>query len=169
MPENIFEHTTSIAGLTCKPLSILSETISPQEMSRARGGDGMGGSGGGPQSGQDPAEAEAEKKSWKKAAQKALEDQESKDKPGLGPLGGTYWPIIDVAGDPNEATFWTNTSAPADSSGTQDQNGGALDNQDDDEAVWEDIQDDDSDEPSDDFETLWGFETAKPDNTRVGN
>ena len=38
MPENIFEHTTSIAGLTCKPLSILSETISPQEMSRVRGG-----------------------------------------------------------------------------------------------------------------------------------
>ena len=40
MSENIFEHTTSIAGLTCKPLSILSETISPQEMSRARGGNG---------------------------------------------------------------------------------------------------------------------------------
>lgn len=38
MQENILEHTTSIAGLTCKPLSILSETISPQEMSRARGG-----------------------------------------------------------------------------------------------------------------------------------
>ena len=42
MPENIFEHTTSIAGLTCKPLSILSKTISPQEMSRARGGNGCG-------------------------------------------------------------------------------------------------------------------------------
>ena len=40
MPENIFEHTTSIVGLTCKPLSILSETISPQEMSRTRGGNG---------------------------------------------------------------------------------------------------------------------------------
>ena len=40
MPENIFEHTTSLEGLTCKPLAILSETISPQEMSRARGGDG---------------------------------------------------------------------------------------------------------------------------------
>lgn len=40
MSESIFEHTTSIAGLTCKPLSILSETISPQEMSMARGGDG---------------------------------------------------------------------------------------------------------------------------------
>ncbi len=39
MPENIFEHTTSIAGLTCKPLDILSETISTQEMSMARGGD----------------------------------------------------------------------------------------------------------------------------------
>lgn len=41
MPENIFEHTTSISGLTCKPLSILSETISPQEMSMARGGNGL--------------------------------------------------------------------------------------------------------------------------------
>ena len=38
MSESIFQHTTSIAGLTCKPLAILSETISPQEMSRARGG-----------------------------------------------------------------------------------------------------------------------------------
>ena len=41
MPENIFEHTTSIAGLTCKPLSILSETISPEEMRLVRGGDGL--------------------------------------------------------------------------------------------------------------------------------
>ena len=46
MSENIFEHTTSIVGLTCKPLSILSETISPQEMSRAQGGNGNGGQGG---------------------------------------------------------------------------------------------------------------------------
>lgn len=42
MPENIFEHTTSIEGLTCKPLAILSETISPQEMSRTQGGNGCG-------------------------------------------------------------------------------------------------------------------------------
>ena len=42
MSENILEHTTSITGLTCKPLSILSETISPQEMSRTRGGNGGG-------------------------------------------------------------------------------------------------------------------------------
>ena len=42
MSENIFEHTTSIVGLTCKPLSILSETISPQEMSMAQGGNGNG-------------------------------------------------------------------------------------------------------------------------------
>ncbi|MDE2832037.1 MAG: hypothetical protein OXN20_18135 [Gemmatimonadota bacterium] len=40
MPENSFEHTTSIAGLTCKPLSILSEAISTQEMNMARGGTG---------------------------------------------------------------------------------------------------------------------------------
>ena len=38
MAESIFENTTSIAGLTCQPLAILSETISSQEMSRARGG-----------------------------------------------------------------------------------------------------------------------------------
>ena len=38
MSESIFAHTTSIAGLTCKPLSILSETIATQEMSRVRGG-----------------------------------------------------------------------------------------------------------------------------------
>ena len=38
MSENISEHTTSITGLTCKPLAILSETISLQEMSMVRGG-----------------------------------------------------------------------------------------------------------------------------------
>ena len=161
MPESIFEHTTSIAGLTCKPLAILSETISSQEMSMARGGDDT--SGGGSQSGQDPREAEAERKSWKEAAKKAGEDQEPIDKPGLGPLGGTYWPVINVAGSPDEETFWTqsnvDTTAQADSSGTQDQNAGA---------VWEDIQDDDDDdELSNGFETLWGFETAEPDNTRT--
>ena len=39
MSEKVFEHTASITGLTCKPLSILSEPISTQEMSRARGGN----------------------------------------------------------------------------------------------------------------------------------
>ena len=38
MSEKVSEQTTTIAGLTCKPLAILSETISPQEMSMARGG-----------------------------------------------------------------------------------------------------------------------------------
>ena len=46
MPENIFDQqdslTTSITGLTCKPLAILSETISPQEMSMVRGGTDLG-------------------------------------------------------------------------------------------------------------------------------
>ncbi len=42
MSESIFEHTTSIAGLTCKPLAILSETISQKEMNKARGGGGNG-------------------------------------------------------------------------------------------------------------------------------
>ena len=40
MSENISEYTASITGLTCKPLSILSETISPQEMGTAWGGNG---------------------------------------------------------------------------------------------------------------------------------
>ena len=43
MSKNIFEPrydiATPIAGLTCKPLAILPETISPQEMSLARGGN----------------------------------------------------------------------------------------------------------------------------------
>ena len=46
MTENISEHTTSLTGLTCKPLAILSETISPQEMSMARGGNDNGNPGG---------------------------------------------------------------------------------------------------------------------------
>ena len=74
MPENIFEHTTSITGITCKPLSILSETISPQEMSMARGGNGTGSGGpGSMSSGQPPTNQEG--KSWQEAAQKALEEQ----------------------------------------------------------------------------------------------
>ncbi len=144
MSENIFEHTTSIAGLTCKPLSILSETISPQEMSRARGGNGMGGPGG-PQPGQDPAQAQqerAEQKARQAEAQQLLNEQtESKDKAGLF-SGTTYYPVIDIAGNPNEPTFWTqndvDTTAQVDSSGTQDQNGGAL-------VIWDfDYLDDDT-------------------------
>ncbi len=147
MQENILEHTTSIAGLTCKPLSILSETISPQEMSMARGGDGMGGPGG-PQPGQDPDEAEAE--SWQKAAEKAAEEQRKpKEEPGLGigTVGGTYIPSVVVSGSPDEETFWTqnnvDTTAQADSSGTQDQNGGAL-------VIWDlDFLDDDTEDECD--------------------
>ncbi|MDE2830905.1 MAG: hypothetical protein OXN20_12370 [Gemmatimonadota bacterium] len=126
MPENIFEHTTSIAGLTCKPLSILSEIISPQEMSMVRGGtDGMGGGGpGSMSSGQNPDEAKTEKDAWKQAGQQAAEEQRKPtEQPGLGvgTVGGTYVPIIDVSGS-------LNTNAQADSSGTQDLNGGDLDN-----------------------------------------
>ena len=123
MQENILEHTTSIAGLTCKPLSILSETISPQEMSRVRGGDGMGSGGpGSMSSGMDPTKAtKPERGAWKTAGQEAAEEQRKpKEQPGLGPLGGTYVPIIDVSGS-------LNTNAQADSSGTQDLNGGTLD------------------------------------------
>ncbi len=84
MPESIFEHTTSIAGLTCKPLSILSETISPQEMSMARGGnDGSGG----------PTEqvSQAEIDSWLSEAQKAAEEQKPKV-PDL--LEGEHYPNL---------------------------------------------------------------------------
>ncbi len=125
MSENIFEHTTSIVGLTCKPLSILSETISPQEMSRARGGDGMGGGGpGSMSSGQNPGEAKAERQARRAEAQRLVDEQtEQTDIAGLGgPLGGTYIPTINVSGS-------LNTNAQADSSGTQDPNGGALDNE----------------------------------------
>ncbi len=128
MSKNIFEPrydiATPIAGLTCKPLSILPETISPQEMSLARGG--FDGSGPVPQEGQDPAEADREKAEAaerRKEAKKLLKDQ-NPDMPGLGPLGGTFVPNINVAGSPDQETFWTS----ADSSGTQDLNGGALDN-----------------------------------------
>ena len=62
MAESIFEHTTSIAGLTCEPLNILSETISSQEMSTIRGGDGMSGGSGSMSSGQPP--TKPEQKSW---------------------------------------------------------------------------------------------------------
>ena len=85
MPENIFEHSTSIVGLTCKPLDILPETISPQEMSRARGGnDGAGGPAGpgAPQPGQNPDEAKTEGKVWQQAAQEVIKDQKPK-LPGL--------------------------------------------------------------------------------------
>ena len=168
MSENIFEHTTSIAKLTCKPLSILSETISSEEMSIARGGDGMGGPGGGPQPGQDPAEHQqerAERQARRTEALKLLDEQKQKDIAGLGPLGGTYIPIVDVSGSLNTTaqvdSSNVDTTAQADSSGTQDQNAGA---------VWEDIQDDDDDdELLNGFETLGGFETTEPDNTRVGN
>ena len=140
MPENIFEYTTSIAGLTCKPLSILSETISPHEMSRVRGGDGMGSGGpGSMSSGQNPDKAEAE--SWQKAAEKAAEEQRKpKEEPGLGvgTVGGSYIPIINVSGS-------LNTNAQADSSGTQDLNGGDLDNEY--ESFWDfDFLDDDTED-----------------------
>lgn len=120
MSENSFEHTTSIVGLTCEPLNILSETISPQEMSRVRGGtDGMGGGGpGSMSSGQNPDEAKAERQARRTEAQKLLEEQESKDTAGLF-AGTTYYPLIDVSGS-------LNTNAQADSSGTQDQNGSSL-------------------------------------------
>ncbi len=125
MPESIFEHTTSIAGLTCKPLAILSEAISPEEMSMARGGDSMGGGGpGSMSSGMDPNQAQrdkAEQAARRAEAQKAVDEQTKPiDTAGLGgPLGGTYIPIVDVSGS-------LNTNAQADSSGTQDQNGGSL-------------------------------------------
>ena len=122
MPESIFGHTTSIKGLTCKPLDILSETISPQEMNRVRGGDGMGSGGpGSMSSGQNPDEAKAERQARRAEAQKLLDEQTKQtDTAGLGgPLGGTYIPLLDVSGS-------LNTTAQADSSGTQDQNGGSL-------------------------------------------
>ena len=78
MSEKVFEQsegiTTSLAGFTCKPLAVLSETILPQEMSTIRGGDGTGSGGpGSMSSGQPP--TKPEQKSWQEAAQKTLEEQ----------------------------------------------------------------------------------------------
>ena len=93
MQENILEHTTSITGLTCKPLAILSETISPQEMSRVRGGNHHIEElpGGGPQPGQDPAEAKSEERFWQRARWNYSCRSQSRRKPKaatwLRPLG----------------------------------------------------------------------------------
>ncbi|MCE2434863.1 MAG: hypothetical protein J4F29_18350 [Candidatus Latescibacteria bacterium] len=66
-------------------------------------------------------EAKAERQARRAEAQKLLDEQtKPTDTAGLGgPLGGTYIPLLDVSGS-------LNTTAQADSSGTQDQNGGSL-------------------------------------------
>lgn len=138
MLKNIFEPrydiATPIAGLTCKPLSILPETISPQEMSLARGGNG---------------DREKEKFDVKlpeygnecdpgcidpccDPTEVIIMDVEGPQN-GLPPLGSPRGSkIITFSGSetstPVDSSASADITAPADSSGTQDQNGGALDN-----------------------------------------
>ena len=179
MPENIFEHTTSIVGLTCKPLAILSETISPQEMSRVRGGNhhideppetgpppGTECPPGCPDYCCDPRDIVITNPN-PEGPQNRL--------PPLGspsPQSGSIFTIrfggVDTTSSPADSSS-VDSSVSADSSGTQDQNGGALDNVEeedyydwidpDDEEDWEDFIDEwDSEEGSSGYE---GFDTPE--------
>lgn len=150
MSKNIFEPrhdiATPIAGLTCKPLSILPETISPQEMSLARGGNGD----------DDPYDFD---EIYDPLDEKTVTtmDKIPEECPGNtydcapGPeLLGTPGVAVGFGGSggsgesrgtgqaggilgesytaPADSSASVDTTTSADSSGTQDQNGGALDN-----------------------------------------
>lgn len=156
MSESIFEHTTSIAGLTCKPLAILSETISSEEMSRVRGGDHHleEPPETGPPPGTECPPGCQEYCCDPKEIIIVNPNPEGPQNP-LPPLGspsppsGSIFTLIFRGDDSNSAPADSSNSAPADSSsadtsGTQDQNGGALDNVDE-EPDWgeDDGQEDD--------------------------
>ncbi len=168
MPENIFEHTTSVARLTCKPLSILSKTISPQEMSMARGGNGNNRKEE-PPTLPPPPGTECDPGCINHCCDGPIIIIKAPD-PGneLPPVGGPRKPSGPIfsfsGGDSADSTASVDTSTSADSSGTQDQNGGALDNAEeeddyydlinpDDEEDWEDFIDEwDSEEGSSGYE-----------------
>ncbi len=164
MSENIFEHTTSIVGLTCKPLSILSETISPQEMNMARGGDHHIHEP--PETGPPPGmECPPGCQDYCCDPRDIVITNPNPEGPQnlLPPLGnpsppsGSIFTLIFGGGGSNSApadssdSVDTSASADSSSSGTQDQNGGALDNVEeeddydwidpDDEEDWEDFID----------------------------
>lgn len=144
MSEKVFEHTASITGLTCKPLSILSEPISTQEMSRARGGN----DGGRPHNVDtrlDPGTIynDLQKQYGGNSCPQEcpLPCCEKDPDPGgvegglptgTGGGGGEGGPSRITGLPPSTGGSYTS----ADSSGTQDQNGGALDNVDE-EPDWE--------------------------------
>lgn len=175
MQENILEHTTSIAGLTCKPLSILSETISPQEMSRVRGGGGHDIEEP-PETGPPPGtECPPGCRDYCCDPREVVISNPNPEGPQnpLPPLGnpsppsGSIFTLIFGGGGSNSApadsSDSADSSASADSSGTQDQNGGALDNVEeeddydwidpDDEEDWEDFIDEwDSEEGTSGYE-----------------
>ena len=150
MLKNIFEErydiATPIAGLTCKPLSILPETISPKEMSLARGGNGD----------EDDDPFYDFDQIYNPLDDKTVTTTDQI--PGECP-GNTYdcAPGPELLGNPGGALGFGGSggsggdggtgyaggilgesyTAPADSSGTQDQNGGALDNEIDDFDFWD--------------------------------
>ena len=176
MSESIFEHTTSITGLTCKPLSILSETISTQEMSMARGGNG----GSRPHdvdTSLDPGRVYNEL--LKEYGGNSCPDGcplpccEKDPNPGGmggGDLTGTTGRGGGEGGPDDRLTVYTppaDSSASADSSGTQDQNGGDLDNgeddgQEDDKSVTDHIVDFFRD-IYDDFDDVFNVDNHHPD------
>lgn len=154
MLKNIFEErydiATPIAGLTCKPLSILPETISPKEMSLARGGNGK-------EEEEDPPEPtlpwwnECDPGCIDYCCEPPIIITEGPDvQNGLPPLGSPRGSkIITFSGSetstPADSSASVDTTTSADSSGTQDQNGGALDNVEEEEDWGEDsVEDEDS-------------------------
>ena len=154
MSKNIFEPrydiATPIAGLTCKPLSILPETISPQEMSLARGGNDK-----------EEEEPPDPRLPWWDQCEPGCIDPCCDPKeviiidvegpqnglPSLGSPRGSK--IITFSGSetstPADSSAYVDTTTSADSSGTQDLNGGALDNVEEENDWGEDsVEDEDS-------------------------
>ena len=171
MLKNIFEPrydiATPIAGLTCKPLSILPETISPQEMSLARGGNDeaetmlfklMSGSSG---SSGDSGNADIICQSNPSCYTELPGGQaESGRILSTRDHGGYYSGCYDSYGDCGSGSGGGNShTASADSSGTQDQNGGTLDNEIDDFDFWDFNWGEENNNESEDedlvYPTLW--------------
>ena len=148
MLKNIFEKrydiATPIAGLTCKPLSILPETISPKEMSLARGGNDeaetmmfnlmAGSSGNSGDSGNADIICQSNPSCYTELPGGQAQSGRLFSTSGVG-----YHPDYDGYGGGSGGGSGGGNShtASADSSGTQDQNGGALDNEIDDFDFWD--------------------------------
>ena len=160
MSKNIFEPrydiATPIAGLTCKPLAILPETISPQEMSLARGGNEAeemmfklmsGSSGNSGDSGNADIICQSNPSCYTELPGGQAESGKiySTADPGgyHQDCYDSYGACGSGSGGGNSHTASADSSASvdattsADSSGTQDQNGGALDNEIDDFDFWD--------------------------------
>ena len=165
MSESIFEHTTSIAGLTCKPLAILSETISQEEMSRVRGGNHHieEPPEAGPPPGTECPPGCIDYCCDPRTVIIVNPKPEGPQNP-LPPLGipsPPSGPIFSFSGDDSTSapadSSSVDTSSSADTSGTQDQNGGALDNVEEEEDYYDLINPDDE-EDWEDFIDEWDSE-----------